>query len=52
MSRVLGYKQSLIGVPTIRCLGEMMGEVKTVDDAGYDAAINGDEWVLVDFWAP
>ena len=52
MSRVLGYKQSLIGVPTIRCLGEMMGEVKTVDDAGVDAAINGDEWVLVDFWAP
>mgnify|MGYP001202845002 CR=1 FL=1 len=52
MSRVLGCKQSLIGVPTVRCLGEMMGEVKTVDDAGFDAAINGDEWVLVDFWAP
>ena len=29
-----------------------MGEVKTVDDAGFDAAVSADEWVLVDFWAP
>ena len=30
----------------------MMGEVKTVDDAGFDTAVSADEWVLVDFWAP
>ncbi len=29
-----------------------MGEVKSVGDADFDAAVNGDEWVLVDFWAP
>ena len=29
-----------------------MGVVKTVDDATFDAAMNSDEWVLVDFWAP
>ena len=29
-----------------------MGEVKTVDDAGFDAPVSADEWVLVDFWAP
>ena len=26
-----------------------MGEVKSVTDAEFDSAINGDEWVLVDF---
>ena len=44
--------QTLIGVPPIRYLGEIMGEVKSVGDADFDNAINGDEWVLVDFWAP
>ena len=29
-----------------------MGEVKAVGDADFDATINADEWVLVDFWAP
>ena len=29
-----------------------MGEVKAVTDANFDATINADEWVLVDFWAP
>ena len=29
-----------------------MGEVKTVDVAGFDTADSADEWVLVDFWAP
>lgn len=48
----MGYKQSLIGGPTLRQLSESMGVVKTVDDATFDAAINSDEWVLVDFWAP
>ena len=33
-------------------IGEIMGEVKSVTDAEFDSAINGDEWVLVDFWAP
>ena len=32
--------------------GEIMGEVKSVTDADFDSAINADEWVLVDFWAP
>ena len=48
----MGYKQRLIGVPSYRCLGEMMGEVKAVHDANFDQAISQDEWVLVDFWAP
>ena len=30
----------------------MMGVVKSVTDANFDDAIKGDEWVLVDFWAP
>ena len=29
-----------------------MGEVISVGDAEFDDAINGNEWVLVDFWAP
>ena len=29
-----------------------MGEVKAVRDVNFDATINADEWVLVDFWAP
>ena len=29
-----------------------MGQVKSVTDSEFDSAINGDEWVLVDFWAP
>ena len=29
-----------------------MGQVKSVTDSEFDNAINGDEWVLVDFWAP
>ncbi len=52
MSRGLGYKQTLLGEPLDGALGEMMGEVKAVGDANFDEAINGDEWVLVDFWAP
>ena len=50
--RVLGYKQTLIGVPPNRDAGEMMGEVRAVDDASFNQAISQDEWVLVDFWAP
>ena len=52
MSRGLGYKQTLLGEPLDGHLGEMMGEVKAVGDANSDEAISGDEWVLVDFWAP
>ena len=33
-------------------VGEIMGQVKSVTDSEFDSAINGDEWVLVDFWAP
>ena len=33
-------------------VGEVMGQVKSVTDSEFDNAINGDEWVLVDFWAP
>ena len=29
-----------------------MGEVRAVTDAEFDATIQGNEWVLVDFWAP
>ena len=29
-----------------------MGEVISVGDADFDCAVNGNEWVLVDFWAP
>ncbi len=39
-------------MPRVGHFGEMMGEVKTVGDANFDDAINGNEWVLVDFWAP
>jgi len=39
-------------VPTIRNLGEKMGEVISVGDADFDSTVNGNEWVLVDFWAP
>lgn len=44
--------QTLIGGPTIRNLGERMGEVISVGDADFDSTVNGNEWVLVDFWAP
>ena len=29
-----------------------MGEVISVGDADFDSTVNGNEWVLVDFWAP
>lgn len=32
--------------------GDGMGEVRAVTDAEFDATIQGNEWVLVDFWAP
>ena len=44
--------QTLIGGPTIGNLGEKMGEVISVGDADFDSTVNGNEWVLVDFWAP
>ena len=44
--------QTLIGEPTVGNLGERMGEVISVGDADFDSAVNGNEWVLVDFWAP
>ena len=37
---------------TFARVGEIMGQVKSVTDSEFDSAINGDEWVLVDFWAP
>lgn len=48
----MGCKQTLLGEPLNGTLGEMMGEVKAVGDADFNEAISGDEWVLVDFWAP
>ena len=29
-----------------------MGEVRTVTDGEFEATVNGNGWVLVDFWAP
>ena len=29
-----------------------MGEVRAVTDAEFETTVNGDGWVLVDFWAP
>ena len=46
------YVQSLLGVTSLAESGEVMGEVKAVTDSDFDNAVNGDEWVLVDFWAP
>ena len=48
----MGCKQTLLGEPLNGALGEMMGEVKAVGDADFNEVISGDEWVLVDFWAP
>ena len=44
--------QTLLGVAKFARVGEIMGQVKSVTDSEFDSAINGDEWVLVDFWAP
>ena len=44
--------QTLLGVAKFARVGEIMGQVKSVTDSEFDNAINGDEWVLVDFWAP
>ena len=44
--------QTLLGVAKFARVGEVMGQVKSVTDSEFDNAINGDEWVLVDFWAP
>ena len=44
--------QTLLGVAKLARVGEVMGQVKSVTDSEFDSAINGDEWVLVDFWAP
>ena len=32
--------------------GDRVGKVIDVSDSDFDVATNGDEWVLVDFWAP
>ena len=48
----VGVKQRLIAESLSARFGGNMGEVKVVSDADFDAAINADEWVLVDFWAP
>ena len=32
--------------------GAPMGEVRAVTDAEFETTVNGDGWVLVDFWAP
>jgi thioredoxin 1 len=29
-----------------------MGQVRAVTDAEFESSVKGDEWVLVDFWAP
>ena len=52
MPRVLGCKQTLIGGPLDGGIGEIVGLVKAVNDANFEEAVNADEWVLVDFWAP
>ena len=44
--------QTLLGEAKFARVGEVMGQVKSVTDSEFDNAINGDEWVLVDFWAP
>ncbi len=44
--------QTLLGVATFARVGEIMGQVMSVTDSEFDSVINGDEWVLVDFWAP
>ena len=44
--------QTLLGVAKFARVGEIMGQVKSVTDSEFDSAINGDEWVLVDSWAP
>ena len=44
--------QTLLGVAKFARVGEIVGQVKSVTDSEFDSAINGDEWVLVDFWAP
>ena len=38
--------------PTLRYVSENMGEVRAVTDKEFDASVNDNEWVLVDFWAP
>lgn len=32
--------------------GAPMGEVRTVTDGEFETTVNGNGWVLVDFWAP
>lgn len=44
--------QTLLGVAKFARVGEIMGQVMSVTDSEFDSVINGDEWVLVDFWAP
>ena len=36
----------------LRSVSENMGEVRAVTDKEFDASVNDNEWVLVDFWAP
>jgi|GEM_PF-183049 thioredoxin 1 len=38
--------------PSAGMLGETMGQVRAVTDAEFESSVKGDEWVLVDFWAP
>ncbi len=44
--------QTLLGEAKFARVGEIVGQVKSVTDSEFDNAISGDEWVLVDFWAP
>lgn len=48
----LGVKHKPLWRTRLGLHGGSMGEVKAVSDADFDAVINADEWVLVDFWAP
>ena len=48
----IGVKQRLIAESLSGRFGGSMGEVKAVSDADFESAVNADEWVLVDFWAP
>lgn len=38
--------------PALGYVSENMGEVRAVTDGEFEASVNGNEWVLVDFWAP
>ncbi|MFQ3343921.1 MAG: thioredoxin 1 [Candidatus Thalassarchaeaceae archaeon] len=37
---------------SVAYVGVIMGQVVEVNDADFDMITSGNEWVLVDFWAP